>query len=591
MRFLPRLRSLLGAASLCTLVPGSLLAADPAPATPSADAKFETLAHGCIEQFLTLNPESATQLGDHRFDGRLNDRSKAGVAAGLLFAEKSLQELATISPADLGTANRVDYAILQNNLESSVLELKIVRGWEWNPLDYNIGNAIYLLLSRDYAPLPERLRQVKSRLEAIPATVAAAKANLQHPPKAHTETAILQNSGTIQLVRGELNTFLEKAPELKAELAPAQTAAAAALEDYGRWLKAELLPRSDRDFRLGDAQFRARLQYSLESDLSKEEVLRRAEADLHKTQREMFQTASVLHKKMFPDRALPAGDASADVQKTVCKAVLDKLAETRPDNDTIVDLASADLKQCTDFVRAKRLVTVPDEPVRVVVMPEFQRGVAVAYCDAPGALGKNEATFYAISPTPTDWTAERKTSFYREYNDFMLQELTIHEAMPGHYLQLTLANRFQAPTLVRGVWTSGIFAEGWACYAESFMAAAGYGGPEVKMQQLKMRLRLIINAILDQKIHTAGMTEPEAMALMINEGFQEEGEAAGKWRRAQLTASQLSTYFVGTTEMDDLVRDYKTKHGGENTDILAMHDKMLSFGTVAPRNLRTLLGL
>jgi uncharacterized protein (DUF885 family) len=391
----------------------------------------------------------------------------------------------------------------------------------------------------------------------------------------------------VQLVRDELNTFLEKAPELKAELAPAQAAAAAALEDYGRWLKDELLPRSTNDFRLGDEKFRARLRYSLESDLSKEEVLRRAEAELKKTHDDMFATALPLYRRFFPDKPTP-GPADA---KTVCKAVLDRLAETRPDNNTIVERAKADLQQCTDFVRAKRLVTVPDEPVQIVVMPEFQRGVSVAYCDAPGVLGKNEETFYAISPTPADWTPERRTSFYREYNDFMLQELTIHEAMPGHYLQLTLANRFQAPTLVRGVWTSGIFAEGWACYAESFMAAAGYGGPEVKMQQLKMRLRLIINAILDQKIHTAGMTEPEAMALMMNEGFQEEGEAAGKWRRAQLSAGQLSTYFVGTTEMDDLVRDYKAKHGGDKTSLMEMHDRMLSFGTIAPRNLRTMLGL
>ncbi len=561
-----------------------------ATAVPTANARFESLAAGLIEAYLTLKPETATQLGDHRFDARLNDRSQAGIKAELALAERGLTDLRAIPPADLGTANRVDFAILQNSLESIVLELKTIRSWEWDPLGYNIGSAIYPLLSRDFAPLAKRLRDVRGRLAEIPAAVAAAKANLKHPPRIHTETALLQNAGTLQLVREDLNTFLEKAPELKAELAPAQAAAAAALEDYGRWLKEELLPRSTGDFRLGDDWFRARLRYSLESDLSKEEVLRRAEEELIRTQREMFETARGLFAKLFPGRALPDA-ATAEGRKQVCKAVLDRLAEDRPNNDTIVEQARASLKQCTDFVREKRLVTVPDEPVQIVVMPEFQRGVAIAYCDAPGVLSKNEATFYAISPTPADWTPARQESFYREYNDYMLQELTIHEAMPGHYLQLSLANRFKAPTLVRGIWSSGIFAEGWACYAERFMAAAGYGGPEVKMQQLKMRLRLIINAILDQKIHTAGMTEPEAMALMMNEGFQEEGEAAGKWRRAQLTASQLSTYFVGTTEVDDLVRDYKAKHEGEKTELLPMHDRMVTFGSVAPRNLRTLLGL
>ena len=373
---------------------------------------------------------------------------------------------------------------------------------------------------------------------------------------------------------------------MRAELAPAQAAAVAALEDYGRFLEKDLLPRADGDFRLGDAKFRARLRYSLESDLSKEEVRRRAEIELKRPQADMFATARPLFAKFFPGQ--PDTDA-----KAVCKAVLDRLAETRPTDITIVPSAETMLRQATEFVREKRLVTVPDEPVRVLVMPEFQRGVAIAYCDAPGALANNEATFFAIAPTPTDWTPQRKESFYKEYNDYMLQDLTIHEAMPGHYLQLVLGNRFRAPTLVRGVFTSGMFAEGWATYAEQFMAAAGYGGPEVRMQQLKMRLRLIINALLDQGIHTAGMTEKEAMDLMVNEGFQEEGEAAGKWRRACLTAAQLSTYFVGNAEVNDLVGDLRAKHGGEMgpEEVRAMHDRMLTLGTAAPRYLRVLLGL
>ncbi len=563
-----------------------LRAAAPPDTVGQADAHFEATTRDYLDKFLALNPEQATALGDHRFDGRLNDRSANGVEVNRKLAEGALKTLAEISPAGLGPANRVDYGILRNNLESIVFETDTVQEWRWNPLNYNVGGAIFPLVSRDFAPLPERLRNVRLRLEAVPAALAAAKVNLQHPPRLHVETAIKQNPGTINLVREGLDEFLEQAPGMRAELAPAQAAAVAALEDYGRFLEKDLLPRADGDFRLGDAKFRARLRYSLESDLSKEEVRRRAEIELKRTQADMFATARPLFAKFFPGQ--PDTDA-----KAVCKAVLDRLAGTRPTDTTIVPSAETMLRQATEFVREKRLVTVPDEPVRVLVMPEFQRGVAIAYCDAPGALANNEATFFAIAPTPTDWTPQRKESFYKEYNDYMLQDLTIHEAMPGHYLQLVLGNRFRAPTLVRGVFTSGMFAEGWATYAEQFMAAAGYGGPEVRMQQLKMRLRLIINALLDQGIHTAGMTEKEAMDLMVNEGFQEEGEAAGKWRRACLTAAQLSTYFVGNAEVNDLVGDLRAKHGGEMgpEEVRAMHDRMLTLGTAAPRYLRVLLGL
>jgi uncharacterized protein (DUF885 family) len=226
----------------------------------------------------------------------------------------------------------------------------------------------------------------------------------------------------------------------------------------------------------------------------------------------------------------------------------------------------------------------------VIVMPEYQRGVAVAYCDAPGPLEKNGETFFSISPTPADWTKDLVQSFFREYNNYMLQNLTIHEAMPGHYLQLAHSNKFKAPTMVRAIFGSGTFVEGWATYAEQLMAEKGYGGPEVKMQQLKMRLRLIINSIIDQKIHTANMSEKEAMDMMMQEGFQEKGEAAGKWIRACLTSTQLSTYYVGNMEVNSLRAGYEKKHGA-SADMKSMHDAILSLGSPAPKYIREALGL
>jgi uncharacterized protein (DUF885 family) len=572
------------------------------------DQKFEKLAAEYIAAFIEMNPERATTLGDHRFDGRLNDYTLDGIKRERAMTEKYLTELNKIDFSKLSKINNIDARILRHNLESRLFQIDTLREYEWNPLVYNVGSAINSLISRDFAPLKERLASARSRLEQIPKVVAAAKANLKNPPRVHTETAILQNKGVINLIKGDLQMFADQAG-MKAELAPAQAAAVKALEEYGVWLEKELLPRSNGDFRLGDEKFRRKLKFALQSDLTKEQILEHAMNDLKATQARMFEIAQPLFKKYFPDEVKdaetpaavsstdafdsappPAATANAVDQKTVIKRVLDKLAEDRPTNETIVAQANEDLKEATEFVRSKKLVTVPAEPVKVIEMPEFARGSAVAYFDSAGPLEKKNETFFTISPTPSDWPAARKESFYKEYNDYMLKNLTVHEAMPGHYLQIMHSNKFKAPTMVRAIFRSGTFTEGWAVYAEQLMAEHGYGGEEVEMQQLKMKLRVIINAIIDQKIHTEGMTEREAVDFMMNEGFQEEGEAVGKWKRAQLSSTQLSTYYVGSVEVNEIRKAYEAKMNGK-VDLLKMHDAMLSFGSPAPKYVRELLGL
>jgi uncharacterized protein (DUF885 family) len=274
----------------------------------------------------------------------------------------------------------------------------------------------------------------------------------------------------------------------------------------------------------------------------------------------------------------------------VTAAVLDKLAEQHPDDGTVVPYAQEILGEATDFVKQHNLVTVPSVPLDVIAMPEFKRGVAIAYCDSPGPLDKNGKTFFAVSPTPKDWSKERKESFFREYNNFMIHDLTVHEAMPGHYLQLAHANEFRAPTLIRAIFRSGPFIEGWAVYCEQMMAEQGYGGPEVKIQQLKMRLRAIANAILDQSIHAGNMDEKEAMDLMMNQAFQQEGEAVAKWKRARLTSAQLSTYFVGATEHLDL-RAADQKKLGKDFDLKKYNDQVISYGSPPVKYVRELMGL
>lgn len=551
------------------------------------DQKLEALANSYIEKLLEMKPEWATELGDHRFDHRLNDYSLDGVERELKFHKAYLDSLNSIDIDRLSTANKIDYQILHSNLEFAIFRLDTLKEHEWNPLAYNLGGAIYGLIAREFAPLKDRLLNLKERLKGIRPALEHARKNLKNPPKVHTETAILQNKGNISMVRDQLNEFLDQVPELKEEFAPVQAQAVAALEEYGSWLEQELLPESTGEFRIGDERFRRKLHYTLESALSKEEILARAEADLIKTQNSMYETAMPLFKQFFPN--ITETNKLED-KKYVIRSVLDKLAESHPTNETIVEFARRALQSCTDFVRAKDLITVPDEPLKIIVMPEFKRGVAVAYCDSPGPLEEKGETFYAISPTPEDWSTKRKASFFREYNNYMLENLTAHEAMPGHYLQLARANKFEAPTKIRTIFSSGTFVEGWATYAEQLMVEKGYGGPQVKMQQLKMRLRLIINAIIDQKIHTEGMSEKEAMALMMKEGFQEEGEAAGKWRRTCLTSTQLSTYYVGNSEVNGLRRACEAEMG-KDFDLKEFHDKVLSFGSPAPKYVKELMGL
>ncbi len=557
-------------------------------AATSQDDAFQKIAHDYVEQYLRANPEQATDLGDHRFDGQLTDYSSDARAKDLATQKEFRDKLNAIDGSQLMGANDIDFRILKENIDYQIFRAEELKEPEWNPLVYmqSLANSLYLLVARDFAPAEKRMPNLRQRMEKIPGVIAQAEANLQHPPRIHTETAIEQTQGAINLVRTELAPLLDQAPQMKKELAPLQEKTAAALEDYKKWLQNDLLPRSDGDFRLGAEKYRKKLHFALASDLPMEEIMKRARADLDQAQIAIYETALPLYKKYFPT-ADPAAAGLADKHK-VTAAVLDKLAEQHPNDATVVDFAKKITAEATDFVKQHDLVAVPTVPLDVIAMPEFKRGVAIAYCDAPGPLEKNGKTFFAVAPTPKDWSKERKESFFREYNNYMIRDLTVHEAMPGHFLQLARANEFRAPTLVRAIFQSGTFIEGWAVYCEQMMAEQGYGGPEVKMQQLKMRLRAICNAILDQSIHAGNMSEKEAMDLMTKEGYQQEGEAVAKWKRARLTSAQLSTYFVGATEHLDL-RAAEQKKLGNEFNLKKYNDQVISYGSPPVKYVRELM--
>ncbi|MEY2557189.1 MAG: hypothetical protein QOE34_614 [Verrucomicrobiota bacterium] len=560
----------------------------PALATPEDD-RFQKLAKDYIEGMLQSHPEYATELGDHRFDDRLTDYSDDTVARELARAKEARKQLEQFSDLTRLTGpNRVDVRLLKDSIDNEIFDLEELKEREWNPLLYNqsLANSLYLLVARDFAPAEQRAAGLRARLEKIPGVIAQAKANLKNPPRVYTETAIEQTQGAISLIKEGLNETLDKAPKAKAQLGPAQEKAMAALNDYKTWLQNDLLPRSTGDFRIGADKFRKKLRFALASDMSMEDLMKAARADLEQTQKAIYETALPLYQKYFPN----ADQATLDDRKKVTTAVLDKLAEQHPSDQTIVGDTQKVVKEATDFVRAKNLVSVPATPLDVIVMPEFKRGQAIAYCDSPGPLEKNGKTFFAVAPTPNDWNQQRKDSFFREYNNYMVRDLTVHEAMPGHYLQLAHSNEFRAPTLVRAIFQSGTFIEGWAVYGEQVMAEAGYGGPEVKMEQLKMRLRVICNAIIDQSIHAGNMSEQEALDVMMKEGFQQEGEAVAKWKRARLSSSQLSTYFVGVTEHLALREQAKARDGAR-FDLKKYNDTVISFGSPPVKYVRELMGL
>jgi uncharacterized protein (DUF885 family) len=559
----------------------------PAYATPQ-DGAFQKIAHDYIEQYLRANPEDATELGDHRFDGQLTDYSSERRAKELAAQKEFRDKLNGVDGSKLTGANNVDFRILKENIDYQIFRAEELKEPDWNPLVYmdSLANSLYLLVARDFASPEQRIPNLRQRMQGIPRVIAQAKANLQHPPRVHTETAIEQTQGAINLVREGLAPLLDRADQMKKDLAPLQEKTAAALEDYKKWLQNDLLPRSDGNFRLGAEKYRQKLRFALASDLSMEEIMKRAQADLKQTQTAIYETALPLYKKYFPN----ADSVTLADKHKVTAAVLDKLAEQHPDDATVVGYAKDVVSEATNFVRSHNFVKIPDTPLDVIAMPEFKRGVAIAYCDSPGPLDKTGKTFFAVAPTPKDWSKERKESFFREYNNYQIRDLTVHEAMPGHYLQLAHANEFRAPTLVRAIFRSGTFIEGWAVYCEQMMAEQGYGGPEVKMQQLKMRLRAIANAILDQSIHAGNMTEKEAMDLMMKETFQQEGEAVAKWKRARLTSAQLSTYFVGATEHLDL-RAADEKKLGNDFDLKKYNDQVISYGSPPVKYVRELMGL
>lgn len=558
----------------------------------SADTRFTQLGKDWLDGILKASPVSATQFGDHHNDSELDDLGAAARARSLAFSQATLAALDHIDRSALSRENQVDYAILHNQLQSDIWSTQTLQEWTWNPLIYTgiAGNALFSLMARDFAPLPQRLRAATARMEKLPALYAQMRTNLDpaRVPKIHAETASRQLKGVLAIVDDQI---IPHASELSGEERQRLDAAIAglrkAIDDNQKWIDSELVPKAKGDFRIGATLYDQKLAFSLNSPLSRQEIRQRAEQALSDTRAQMYEIARRVLKGKRKAPALPE-HPNEKQQQAAIQAALDIAYADHPARNQVVATAQTELAKATDFVRNHDLVTMPDAPVEVITMPEFARGVALAYCDSPGPLDKGLATFYAVSPIPDDWTKAQVESFLREYNTRSIAELTVHEAMPGHFLQLWHSNRY--PSVLRAVLGSGTFIEGWAVYAEQLMVDQGFldHDPLFNLVHLKWNLRVTANALLDQGVQVDGMTREQAMQLMTVKTFQQEREAAAKWVRAQLTAAQLPTYFVGWQEHLDLRREAERRWGKDFTQ-RRYNDAVLSFGSPPVRYVRELM--
>ncbi len=558
----------------------------------AVDAAFADLSKRALDTWMQLSPVSATQIGDHRYDSELDDLSAAGQQKTVAAYKALLGELDKIEVAKLGRENQVDAAILRNQLQSEIWNAEVLQSGKWDPQLYNgiAGSAIYGLMAREFAPLPERLKSATARMEKLPAIFAQARENLDpaRVPKIHAETVAKQNKGILSIVDTFITPHIGELPQADQQrLQAAIDGLKKAVDEQQTWLDKTLVPNAKGDFRIGAEKYDQKLKFALGSSLSRQEIGERARAELKRVREDMYGIAQIVLKDKPGAPEMPAQPTDEQQQKAI-EAALELAYADKPARDKVVDDAKAALEQSTAFVREHDLVTLPDAPVDIILMPEFQRGVAVAYCDSPGPLDKNLKTFYAVSPIPDDWNEKQVDSFLREYNSRMIHLLSIHEGTPGHYLEGWHSAKF--PSTLRAVLRSGLFAEGWAVYTERMMQEQGYldNDPLFHLVQLKFYLRTISNAILDQGVHVDNWDREKAMHLMTHDAFQQESEAAGKWVRAQLTSAQLPTYFVGAQEHFDTRKAVQEKLG-DKFNLKAYHDQVLSYGAPPVRFARQLM--
>jgi uncharacterized protein (DUF885 family) len=576
-----------------TLAAVALMSAIPAPAaepTPE-DAKLAAHFRKYLDEEFRRHPFYATRQGHHDHDDRLDDLSPAARAEDAKRARQVLDELPKAVATDkLSRAGRIDFEIWRHALKYQLWQLANEDPFANDPRVYGeyVSDSVFLLFTQSTLPRERNVANAAKRITFVPKVVAAAKASLKNPPRVLTEVAIKRNLGAIAFYEKDIFQFASETAGTSELTSPCREAVAA-LKEYQEFLEKDLLPRSTGDWRIGKAKFAEKIVLELDAGLTAEEVITAAEEEADRVEREMVVVAKQLWHKLHPGQPVPPDDPAG--RRETVKLVLDELGKDHGKPETLVADAKETVERIKEFIRDKRVLTLPEpDECKVVEMPAFQRGYSVAYLNPAPPLDPKAASLYAVAPPPDDWPATRRQAYLREYNRAMLQVLTIHEAYPGHYVQLAYSNRH--PSLVRKVLYSGVFAEGWAVYTEQMMLDQGYGGGDLslRLHQLKFYIRAVLNAILDHKMHCAGMSDEEALRLLMDRGFQTEGEAVGKVLRAKQSSTQLSTYFVGRMAFYRLRQQVQRKRG-EAFDLGKYHEEVLNQGTIPVKYLPELMGL
>ncbi len=537
---------------------------------------FSKLTEDFVYGSLALAPTAATQAGYHehqgvRLDAKLEDYSPAGVEAARKFYSDFKDRLAAIDQQALSAEERADYLIILNAIDLSLQDLQQIQSYRHNPTTYVelIGNALFNPYELEYAPLETRFGHIVQRLSQVPALIDQAKMNLSDSPEIWNKVAREENDGNIDLID---KTLRPKAPaSLKADFDKAADAALVSLRSFNAFLKDDLSKKTS-DWRLGKEQYARKFADSLIVGKPPEQVLSEAESALQETRQQMAKLAA---------------------PKSIREA-LDAIAKQHTTPDHFMEQAGQNLEVATAFVRQKHLVTFPNRNnLQVIPTPEFMRGIyGVAGFNAAPAFEPQLGAFYWVTPIPTNWPKERVESKLREYNRYGMMQITIHEAMPGHYVQFEVADNLEPKSrrALRNIYSNTPYVEGWALYTQQMMSEEGFmnDSVELRLTMYKQLLRAIANAILDIRFQTMGMTDQQAMDLMINDTFQEKEEATAKLQRAQLSSCQLPTYFVGLRGWLDAREEYKKRRGSAFV-LSEFHDAALKESAVPFPALKQLL--
>ncbi len=519
---------------------------------------FDELVQGLFTELFRASPVLATSVGNHDHDGEWPDQTEAGSRSLVALIDRWVAAFEGLPAGSLAGDEEIDREIVLGELAAMRFAETELRAGSWDPLSwvYLLGEGIHLLLAREFAPLGVRLASAAARIEGIPAVVAAARERLVGSPgrqvsRLHTEVALAQLPGVVELCREALAAGASAGEEgepaaIRVRLELAVSEAEAALDGFAAHLRGVVLPAARGEGRLGPDLFAAQLRHTLRVDMSPDALEERARREYVAVRGEMVRLAQELWTVLRPGEPMPTDEGP------LVRGALDTIAERHPAPEDLLEFCRAELARVEAFCRERDVVALAEEPLAIEWTPVFLRAFGGAMLSSPGPLDRGLRSYFYVTPTPDDWTPEQVESYLREDNDRMLVTLVIHEAVPGHYLQLAYANR--SPSFVRAAMASGVFAEGWAVYVTQVLMDLGYAAddPALLLVHWKLYLRVVTNALIDVGIHVRGMSEDEAVGLMVEGGFQEQSEAVKKYERARLTATQLSTYFVGSTSMWDI---------------------------------------